>query len=63
MKTLFSATKTVLLTMVFALIYMSIAGLEIPDTFTQTLRDVVIFYFGQKTHQMITVDNKETPKG
>ena len=68
MKNLYSATKVVLLTMVFALVYMSIMGITIPDTFTQTLRDVIIFYFGQKTNQIISdaktlaIENKETPK-
>ena len=69
MKSLFSATKIVLLTMVFALVYMSIKGIEINQTFNTVLLMVVTFYYGQKTNQILsdaktlTVENKETPQG
>lgn len=68
-KMLSSATRIVLLTLVFGLVYMSIAQIEINETFKTALLMVLSFYFGQKTNQMIsdakilTVENKDTPQG
>lgn len=65
MKNLTSATKITLLALVFGLIYMSIAQIQINDTFNTALLMVLSFYFGQKTNQIVsdaktlTVENKE----
>ena len=64
-----SATKITLLALVFALVYMSIAEIEINETFKTALLMVLSFYFGQKTNQIVsdaktlTVENKDTPQG
>lgn len=64
-----SATKITLLTLVFALVYMSIAEIAINETFKTSLLMVLSFYFGQKTNQIVsdaktlTVENKDTPQG
>lgn len=69
MKALLSATKITLLALVFALVYMSIAEIEINETFKTALLMVLSFYFGQKTNQIVsdaktlTVENKDTPQG
>lgn len=69
MKNLASATKIVLLTLVFALVYMSIREIEINETFKTSTLMVLSFYFGQKTNQIVsdaktlTVENKDMPQG
>lgn len=46
-----SATKITLITLVCGLVYMSIAGIEINETFKTALLMVLSFYFGQKVNQ------------
>ncbi len=43
-----SATKITLLTLTLALIYMSVAGIEVNETFKTSYLMVLSFYFGQK---------------
>lgn len=43
-----SATKITLLALTLGLIYMSIQGIEINETFKTSLLMVLSFYFGQK---------------
>lgn len=46
-----SATKITLIALTLGLIYMSIQGIEINETYKTTLLMVVSFYFGQKINQ------------
>jgi len=45
-----SATKITLLVLTLALVYMSVAGIEINETFKTAYLMVLSFYFGQKTN-------------
>lgn len=47
-----SATKITLLVLTLALIYMSVMGVEINETFKTSYLMVLSFYFGQKTNQL-----------
>jgi len=45
-----SATKLTLLALIVGLLYMSVMGIEVNETFKTALLMVLSFYFGQKTN-------------
>lgn len=48
-----SATKITLITLIAGLVYMSVKGVDINETFKTTLLMVVSFYFGQKINNPV----------
>lgn len=70
MKIIFqSATKMVLLMLVFTLCIGTLFKIPMEEPFRTALLMVLAFYFGQKTNQIVsdaktlTVENKDTPQG
>lgn len=55
-----SSTRIVLLIMIAALIYMSIAWIEVTDTFKDVIMIVVAFFFWQRANEIKTFADKET---
>lgn len=54
MKSIYSsATRITLLTMTAAVIYMSIAGIEINETLKTSYQMVLAFYFGQRIGNVV----------
>lgn len=51
MRIISSASRITLIILAMGLVYMSIVGIEINDTYKNTLQLVVAFYFGQKVNQ------------